>query len=294
MVRFGRLTAVFLMLAVALVGAPSSVFAQAKIRIAVSNFENNSTWSWWGDNLGRAAADELATQLVQTGKFTVIERAQLDAILREQNLGASGAVTSATAAKVGKLLGVQLLLTGSITAFSIKRTSIGLRGIGGSYSNAESKVDARLVNTETGEVMIVAVGQGNKRMGGGYFKGVSAEQTFDQGAAQEALRPAVEQVVLKLSEQTNSLQSMTPAAPEGQIVSTRAGSYYINRGAGAGIKVGQKFQVHHVVDEIKDADGRLLDKVIEQTGVLEVTQVLANSAVCKLVSGKAAVNDSVK
>lgn len=294
MVRFGRMTAVVLMIGVALVGAPSSVFAQAKIRIAVSNFENNSTWSWWGDNLGRAAADELATQLVQTGKFTVIERAQLDAILQEQNLGASGAVTSATAAKVGKLLGVQLLLTGSITAFSIKRTSIGLRGIGGSYSNAESKVDARLVNTDTGEVMIVAVGQGNKRMGGGYFKGVSAEQTFDQGAAQEALRPAVEQVVVKLTEQTASLQSMTPAAPEGQIVSTRAGSYYINRGAGAGVKVGQKFNVHHVVDEIKDADGRLLDKVIEQTGVLEVTQVLANSAVCKLVSGKAAVNDTVK
>lgn len=294
MIRFGRLTAVVLMLAAALVGAPSSVFAQAKIRIAVSNFENNSTWGWWGDNLGRAAADELATQLVQTGKYTVIERAQLDAILQEQNLGASGAVTSATAAKVGKLLGVQLLLTGSITAFSIKRTSIGMRGIGGSYSNAESKIDARLVNTDTGEVVIVAVGQGNKRMGGGYFKGVSAEQTFDQGAAQEALRPAVEQVVVKLAEQTASLQSMTPAAPEGQIVSTRAGSYYINRGAGAGVKVGQKFNVHHVVDEIKDADGRLLDKVIEQTGVLEVTQVLANSAVCKLVSGKAAVNDAVK
>lgn len=231
---------------------------------------------------------------MQTGKFTVIERAQLDAILQEQNLSVSGAVTSATAAKVGKLLGVQLLLTGSITAFSIKRTSIGMRGIGGSYSNAESKVDARLVNTDTGEVMIVAVGQGNKRMGGGYFKGVRAEQDFDQGAAQEALRPAVEQVVVKLTEQTASLQSMTPAAPEGQIVSTRAGSYYINRGAGVGVKVGQKFNVHHVVDEIKDADGRLLDKVIEQTGVLEVTQVLANSAVCKLVSGKAAVNDSVK
>lgn len=68
MVRFGRLTAVLLMLAAALVGAPSSVLAQAKIRIAVSNFENNSAWAWWGDNLGRAAADELATQLVQTGQ----------------------------------------------------------------------------------------------------------------------------------------------------------------------------------------------------------------------------------
>lgn len=292
--RFGRMAAIFLMLVAVLTAAPTSAFAQAKVRVAVMNFENNSTWAWWGDNLGAAAADELATQLVQSGKYTVLERRELENILREQNLGASGAVTPATAAKVGKLLGVQLMLTGSITAFSIKRTTIGLRGIGGSYSNAESKVDARLVNVETGEVMVVATGQGNKRMGGGYFKGVSAEQTFDQGAAQEALRPAVEQVVAKLVEQSGSLTSLTPAAPEGQIVSTRNGSYYINRGAGAGVKVGQKFRVMHVADEIKDADGKLLDKVIEETGVLEVTQVLANSAICKLVSGKAAVNDAVK
>ena len=292
--RYGRMAALLLMLVAVLTAAPTSAFAQAKVRVAVMNFENNSTWTWWGNNLGSAAADELATQLVQSGKYTVIERRELDNILREQNLGASGAVTAATAAKVGKLLGVQLMLTGSITSFSIKRTSIGLRGIGGSYSNAESKVDVRLVNVETGEVLVAATGQGNKRMGGGYFKGVSAEQTFDQGAAQEALRPAVEQVVVKLTEQSGSLQSLTPAAPEGQIVSTRNGSYYINRGANAGVKVGQKFNVHHVVDEIKDADGKLLDRVIEQTGVLEVTQVLSQSAVCKLVSGKAAVNDAVK
>lgn len=293
MVRFGRVAAVMVM-AATMAAVPGTALAQAKIRVAVMNFENNSTWAWWGDNLGAAAADELATQLVQTGKYTVLERRELASILQEQNLGATGAVTPATAAKVGKLLGVQLILTGSITAFSIKRTSIGLRGIGGTYANAESKVDARLVNTETGEVMVVATGQGNKRMGGGYFRGVSAEQTFDQGAAQEALRPAVEQVVAKLTEQSGSLTSLTPAAPEGQIVSTRAGLYYINRGQAAGIKVGQKFSVHHVVDEIKDADGRLLDKVIEETGVLEVTQVLSQSAVCKLVSGKAAVNDTVK
>ncbi len=294
MVRLGRLGAVMVVAATIVSAMPGTALAQAKVRVAVMNFENNSTWSYWGDNLGAAAADELATQLVQTGKYTVIERRELAAILAEQNLGASGAVTAATAAKVGKLLGVQLMLTGSITQFSIQRTSVGMRGIGGTYSNAESKVDARLVNTETGEVLVVAVGQGNKRMGGGYFHGVGAERTFDQGAAQEALRPAVEQVVLKLSQQTASLQSLTPAAPEGQIVSTRGGMYYINRGQNAGVVVGQKFNVNHVVDEIKDADGRLLDKVIEQTGVLEVTQVLSQSAVCKLVSGKAAVNDTVK
>ena len=87
------------------------------------NFENNSTWSYWGDNLGAAAADELTTQLFRSGESSVIERAQLDAILAEQDLGASGAVNASTAAQIGQLLGVQLILTGSITQFSIERQS---------------------------------------------------------------------------------------------------------------------------------------------------------------------------
>ena len=45
-----------------------------KIRLAVMNFENNSSWHYWGDNLGYAAADELVTQLFSTGKFSLVER----------------------------------------------------------------------------------------------------------------------------------------------------------------------------------------------------------------------------
>jgi hypothetical protein len=44
-------------LAIALVlMAAATAAAQAKPRIAVMNFANNSTWTWWGDNLGKAAA----------------------------------------------------------------------------------------------------------------------------------------------------------------------------------------------------------------------------------------------
>jgi curli biogenesis system outer membrane secretion channel CsgG len=280
---------------VLVVTAAAPALAQgAKARVAIMNFENNSTWSWWGDNLGAAAADELTTQLVKTGRFTVIERTQLASILAEQNLGASGRVTQATAAKIGQLLGVQLIMTGSITQFSIERTSVGIRGIGGSYSNAESKLDVRLISTETGEILGVAEGQGNKRMGGGYFRGVGAERTFDQGAAQEALRPAVENVVKSVAAQSDKFASIQPAAPEGQVVGARDGSFFINRGQNAGVKVGQRFDVHRVTDEIKDADGRVLDRVITKVGVLEVTQVLSQSAVCKVVEGSAAVNDTIK
>jgi len=268
--------------------------AQSRPRIAVVNFGNSSAWTWWGDNLGAAAADEMTTQLVKTGKFTVVERAQIAAVLAEQHLGASGAVTAATAPKIGKLIGAQFLVTGSITQFSIERTSAGYRGIGGTISTAESRMDVRVINTDTGEVTIVAEGQGTKRMGGGYFKGAAAERTFDQGAAQEALRPAVESVIARISAQSGTLTALVPTAPEGQIVSVRDGQYFINRGQNAGVKVGQRFDVMRVTDEIKDADGRLLDRVIGKVGTLEVTQVLSQSAICRLVDGQAAVKDGVK
>lgn len=270
---------------------------QNRPRVAVLNFENNSTWTYWGEHLGRAAADELVTQLLKDGRFTVVERAQLDAVLAEQRLGATGAVDAGTAAKIGRILGVQYILTGSITQFSVERTSVGIRafgGIGGSVANAESKLDVRLINTETAEIVLAAEGQGNKRMGGGSFRGTGAERTFEQGAAQEALRPAIEQVVAQLGARAGELQAAMPAAPAGQIVGMKGDLVYINRGQAAGVQVGQRFAVSRVVDEIKDADGTVLDRVVDRVGVLEVTQVLSQSAICRIVDGDARVNDTIE
>ena len=250
----------------------------SKVRIAVLNFENNSTWTWWGDNLGRAAADELTTQLFKTGDFSMIERAQLDAVLAEQDLGASGAVTISSAARIGQLLGAQLILTGSITQFSIERISGGFRGIGGSYSKAESMMDVRLVNTTTGEIMLAEEGEGEKRFGGGFFKGAGLEREFDAGVAQEALRPSVEQVVEKISSQAGHFASLQPPAPVGQIVGGNGDALYINRGENFSVQVSQRFEVVRVVNEIKDADGTVLDRITDRVGVLEVTQVLSKSA----------------
>jgi curli biogenesis system outer membrane secretion channel CsgG len=293
MTRLGVRTTLILVTGFLIVSA-AEARAQGKPRLAVVNFGNSSAWTWWGDNLGAAAADEMTTQLVKTGKFTVVERAQIDAVLAEQNLGPSGAVTAATAPKIGKLIGAQFLVTGSITQFSIERTSAGYRGIGGTISTAESRMDVRVVNTDTGEVTLVAEGQGTRRMGGGYFKGAAAERTFDQGAAQEALRPSVETVIARIVAQSTTMTSLVPTGPEGQIVSTRDGMYYINRGQNAGVTVGQRFEVMRDTDEIKDADGRLLDRVIGKVGTLEVTQVLSQSAICKLLDGQAAVKDAIK
>jgi hypothetical protein len=77
-------------------------------------------------------------------------------------------------------------------------------------------------------------------------------------------------------------------------VGARDGSVYIDRGENFGVEVGQRFDVYRVVDEIRDSQGNLLDTVTEKVGVLEVTRVLSQSAVCSIVEGDASEGDEVR
>ena len=277
----GRVPGLLAVVLLVVLAAPAAGQSSDKVRVAVMNFENNSTWSYWGDNLGRAAADELTTQLFRSGEYTVIERAQIDVILAEQDLGTSGAISGDTAARIGQLLGVQLILTGSITQFSIERISGGFRRLAGSYSRAETMLDVRMVNTTTGEIMMAEEGKGEKRFGGGFFQGAGAEREFDVGIAQKSLRPAIEQVVEQIVAQSDRFMSLQPVAPAGEIVGARDGSFYINRGENFNVQAGQRFEVYRVVDEITDASGNVLDRITEKVGTLEVTRVLSQSAISR-------------
>lgn len=277
-------------------GTPETVSGQAgKPRIAVIGFSNNSSFNYWGDNLGGAAADELTTQLVKSGAFTVVERSQVNAILEEQHFGLSGAVDPSTAADIGKVLGVQAVLMGSITQFSVDRKSGGFGALRVSYTEAESRMDVRLVNTTTAEIIAVAEGDGKKRMGGVGWEDFDFEREFDAGLAQEALRPAVENAVEEIVEQAGVLAALAPVAAPGAVVgSPEEGVVYIDKGTGDGIEVGQRFDVYRVIDEIRDSDGNILDQVTDKVGVIEVTRVLSQSSICSVVEGTAQEGDQIR
>ncbi|MDH3402987.1 MAG: CsgG/HfaB family protein [Acidobacteriota bacterium] len=126
--------------------------------MAVNDFENNVTGVyWWSGGVGRDLAGMLTNELAATGAFQMVERARLDAILDEQDLGASGRVDPATAAKIGQMVGAQYLVTGTVTAFEESGREgggIGFRGIrvGGKKKETYLAVDIRVVDATTGVV----------------------------------------------------------------------------------------------------------------------------------------------
>jgi TolB-like protein len=90
-----------------------------------------------GSDLGNIVFDKLITALFNQERFKVIERNQLERILDEQKLGMTGIIDASTAAQLGKGIGVDAIILGSV---SLTRS--------GAIS-----VDARAIDTESATII---------------------------------------------------------------------------------------------------------------------------------------------
>jgi len=107
--------------------------------IAVLPFNNGGSYGQGKedfDALERGIAGMMISELSQNPAARVVERQEIQRLVDEQNLGAQGRVDPQTAAKVGKLVGARYTVLGTFIDFY-----------------GDFRVDVRLVNTETGEIV---------------------------------------------------------------------------------------------------------------------------------------------
>lgn len=129
-------------LALATVAAVPVLQAQdSRPGIAVLPFTNGGSYGQDKEDfaaLEKGLAGMLISELAQNPAARLVDREKIQDLLSEQNLGKDGRVDNATAAKVGKLVGARYMVMGNF---------VDLYG--------RFRVDARLVDTETGEILKV-------------------------------------------------------------------------------------------------------------------------------------------
>jgi TolB-like protein len=109
--------------------------------IAVMPFDNSGSYGQDKENfdaLQKGIAGMLISELAANPAARVVERTEIQKLLEEQNLGATGRVDPQTAAKVGKLVGARYVITGAFIDFY-----------------GDFRLDARIVNVETSEIVKV-------------------------------------------------------------------------------------------------------------------------------------------
>lgn len=281
---------------------PSVAEGQAKLRIAIWDFENHAERSWWFyDQMGPAARDHIDTAFSEdstlSAKFSIIEREKLDMVLKEQGLASSGALDQQTAAQVGKLLGIRYILTGGIDKFAINTTKGGFGGIGGSYTKAEATINMRFIDTTTGERLLSIGADGDVKKGGGMFKGASLSREAEWGIASEAIEETSKAIVEKFVSgdyMERFAVGGVMGGSEGKIIKVDGGRAWINMGSMSGIKVGDKYDVYTMGESLVDPDtGQVLGVDETKTGSGEVVEVSERFSIMT-VSGTAKAKDVVK
>lgn len=307
----------------------SPLFGQ-KHRVAVMDFDygtvQSSVASIFGtdQDVGKGIVDLLIDRLVNDGTYRVIDRQALNKVLAEQNFSNSNRADPNSAAKIGKLLGADTIIVGSVTQFGRDdhNTNVGgmgstlgrygLGGVGLHKAKAVVAVTARMIDVNTGEILASATGTGQSHrsgtnlLGGGGGGWNSGSGQLDMGSSNfgntiigEAVKQAVSQLATGLEGDASKLGTVSaPAAVpvNGLIADASTSDIIINVGSSAGVHVGDKLEVTRVTRVIKDpATGKPLRNIEETLGQLTITSVDANSAVGHFSgSGTIKVGDTVK
>lgn len=305
-------------------GLAGTVHAQEKKRVAILDFDNAGVPQGGGTafftfssapNVGKSAADLLLLRLVQNGVVSVIERAAIDKVLSEQNFSNSNRVDAQTAAQIGRILGVDGIVLGSVARYIYEDKVTGgggggpLGGFrGGSMSTkhdfkAQVQISARVVSPNTAEVVSVSLGSGEV-----IKKGVKVDMR-DQNAAlammtgnvnnpimSEAidkalvqLTPLLEQSFTKLPARAVQISGLVADAQD-------TGRLVINVGSANGVKVGDRLQIWREGKEIRDpSTGKVLlrdDTLLGEAVVNSVSEAFSMAAFEG--TGKVQRGDAVK
>jgi curli biogenesis system outer membrane secretion channel CsgG len=306
--------------------AAAAASTEPKRLVTIMNFDYGTVQSYvqqiFGSNqdIGKGISDMLVDKLLKDGKYRLVERSALDKILAEQNFSNSDRADSNTAAKIGKVLGVDAIVIGSITQFGRddQHTNVGgggyglgkfgLGGVGVGKAKAVVAITARVINVSTGEILASVQGQGESTRsstsllgGGGGWSG-GGGGALDMGSSNfantilgEATHKAVDDVGSKLDDEATKIPTRVLTI-SGLVADASGNTLILNVGKKAGVKVGDKLSVTRQVRVVKDpATGKVIKSVEDKVGDATVTDVDDDSSTATFNgAGPAKVGDVVK
>jgi curli biogenesis system outer membrane secretion channel CsgG len=281
-----------------------------KRRIAVLDFDFASISDMsvlsgvGGGGASKGISDLLTNQLFKDGSYILVERSRVATVLNEQNLGASGRIEPTTAAQIGRVLGVDAVLIGSVTKFSYgakKDVSFGDLFTGSRKQIATVQISARLISTATGEILSVAegIGQSEDRVsaGGGFGSGLfglsRVGASFGSGNGSGALEDAAEKAVTALSTQIVAAAPQVAAIPavaprvNAVIADITGNQVVLNKGGNDGFRPGMILSVERVIKTVRDpSTGKVLRVVSQSIGRVQLVDVDSGSSIGKVITGR--------
>jgi len=262
-----------------------------KPTIAVMKFENRAPFPL-GWDLGGGMQEILVHELMETGRFQVVERAELQHVVGEQQLQASGLTRPQGRAATGRIKNCQYLIKGTVTDFGhVSSSSGGWSGwhwdIFGGSNRAVMGVILYVVDVESGEVVASesideSVRANDVSVQATYGRVAFGGSVFRQTPLGRATAKVVERAVKRIT-RTIANRPWQPLVAQ----VTDDGTVVLNGGRNHGLEQGNEFEVLEAGQPIQDpATGDIIGRGPgRQVGRVIVKEVFDAYATATIVVG---------
>ncbi len=258
-----------------------------KRKVAIGRFSNETRYGRSllrddeNDPLGKQVSDILAGRLVESERFLVFERPDINKLKAEGEL--SGEALD--------LVGVDTMILGSLTEFGHSTT--GKKGFMSSTKKqtAEASVELRLVDVKTGHVFFTAKGTGTATVEAGRIAGYGSKAGYDATLNDKAIDAAVSDVLNTLIRKLEEREWRT------DILKVDGEQVFISGGTHQGIKAGEVFAVMNRGEQVKSKQtGFGIELPATQIGKIEVVSTFGTSesnegSIAKIIEGDFAGSD---
>ena len=284
--------------------------------VGVRTFDNPP--NYFNSTIGSGMTDLVTSALMKTGKYRIVERAGIDELIDEIELGKSGYSDQRTAVPMGHFAGLEYLIMGKVTNFGEQQSGITLPIVGiFGYRKEEAyvRVDFRIVDAVTREIVYSGCGEGlDKTSGvavalapvGGVGGGVDVtSRSFLDSKVGRATVTAIDDLVNKIdttalyrrtsglkrlidseTEARNQSERELAARPGKVLAAATDDSIVVSLGAAQGLKVGDQLEVSRPI-EIRDTSGTVVFAEEKLVGILTVTQLQQDRSKTARLSGDA-------
>jgi curli biogenesis system outer membrane secretion channel CsgG len=258
--------------------APGVLLAQDKATMAISSIKPTPSLvasikspdkKTELDRIVESLDSQLIDRVNATRKFDVVGRSDLGEVLKEQDLGASGNVDAKTAAKVNKLTGAKYLLVATVDDYQdyVERATFEGTGRSATKRVFRFSIVGKIYDSTTGKLLESA----NFQTGNDEFKQIQEERNYSvkDGELSDEMMVAVSRTLAEKIA-VHVVDVVFPA----KIIARRDTQVTVNRGEGAGVAVGDVFNVFALGDEMIDPDTKeSLGRDEVKVGKIKITEV---------------------
>ncbi len=264
---------------------PATPYKGLKRKVAIARFSNETRagnrflLSGSEDRIGKQASDILAARLTATGQFILLERSDLSAVIAEQQLNKLQV----------EQVGADYLIIGSVSEYGRADKSESGVFSRNKIQTAQARVNVRLVNVRTGQVIYSEEGSGDATSEANTVFGVGANAGYDASLDDKALSAAISKLT------SNLLENLMDLPWQAYLVGQQGQYYLMTGGANQGIQTGDLFNVITRGERVKNPQtGLMLELPGKNVATLKVLSFAGEGdnqvSVCALINGKLATS----